>query len=88
MMKINVIVAHSDDQVIGYNNTLPWSYKEDLRYFKSITTTTDDPLKKNIIIFGYNTYETLNKKPLKDRINIIITSKTNNENVSANIFAT
>lgn len=87
IMKINVIVAYSDDQIIGYDNHLPWSYKEDLRYFRSITTTTDDPLKRNIIIFGYKTYESLNKKPLKDRINIIISSRNNNENDEDLFFA-
>ena len=79
-LNINVIVAYSDDFIIGNNNTIPWFYKEDLKYFQNITTKTNDILKKNIVIMGYNTYASLNLKKLKNRINIVITSKKlNNE---------
>lgn len=78
-MKINVIVAYSDNFVIGKDNEIPWKYSEDLRYFKKITTNKNNTNKKNIVIMGKNTYLSLQKKPLKDRINIVISSNSNLE---------
>jgi len=83
-MKIDIIVAHSNNNIIGNNNIIPWNYQEDTLYFKNITSTTVDKLKKNIIIMGYNTYESLKCKKLKNRINIIITSKTEIESEEEN----
>ena len=39
-MKFNIIVAKSKNNVIGSNNSIPWNYKEDMKYFKKITTET------------------------------------------------
>ena len=78
-LSINVIVAYSDNFVIGNNNDIPWLYKEDLKYFQNITTSTTSTTnneKKNVVIMGYNTYISLNSKKLKNRVNIVITSKT------------
>jgi len=75
-LNINVIVAYSDNYVIGCNNEIPWLYKEDLKYFQNITTITVNNLKKNIVIMGFNTYNSLPMKKLKNRINIVITNKT------------
>jgi dihydrofolate reductase len=74
-MKINVIVAYSNNYVIGNDNNLPWSYKEDLEYFKTITSYTRKNDHKNAIIMGYNTWLSIKRK-LKNRINIVITTKT------------
>ena len=78
MMKINVIVAYSDNYVIGNNDKIPWNYYEDLKYFYKITTNKEDINKKNIVIMGYNTYKSLPVIKLKNRINIVITSKSLN----------
>jgi dihydrofolate reductase len=82
-MKINIIVAYANNYVIGYNNDIPWHYKEDLQYFKTITCHTEDPSKKNIVIMGYNTHISLPNQFLKNRINIVITTKEleNNEDL-------
>ena len=74
-MKINVIVAYSNNLIIGNDNEIPWNYKEDLSYFKTITTYTRKPNQKNVVIMGYNTWLSIGKK-LKNRINIVITTKT------------
>lgn len=65
---INIIVAHDRNRVIGYKNSIPWHLSDDLRLFKQRTTG-------NIVIMGRNTWESLPKKPLPDRINIVV-SKT------------
>jgi len=74
-LSINVIVAYSDNFVIGNNNDIPWLYKEDLKYFQNITTLTNNNHKKNVVIMGYNTYLSLNSQKLKNRVNIVITTK-------------
>ena len=73
-MKINLIVAYSNNYIIGNDNNLPWSYKEDLEYFKTITSYTRKDDNKNAVIMGYNTWISIKKK-LKNRINIVITTK-------------
>lgn len=73
-MKINIIVAYSNNYVIGNDNNLPWNYKEDMEYFKTITSYTRKDDNKNAIIMGYNTWLSIKKK-LKNRINIVITTK-------------
>jgi len=78
-MKINIIVAYSDNYVIGNDDKIPWNYNEDLKYFYKITTITENN-KKNVVIMGYNTYKSLSFK-LKNRVNIVITSKNLNNDI-------
>lgn len=75
IMKINLIVAYSNNYIIGNDNIIPWYYKEDLQYFRKITTETTDKFKKNIVIMGYNTHMSISNNILKNRINIVITTK-------------
>src|SRR5687767_7935553 len=70
----NIIVAHSINKGIGYNNKIPWNISDDLKYFQRITTNS--PLnKKNAIIIGKNTWYSLVNKPLKNRYNYVLTTK-------------
>jgi dihydrofolate reductase len=62
--KITIIVAASENSVIGYKNTLPWHISEDLKNFKKITIN-------HSVIMGRKTFESIGK-PLKDRRNIVI----------------
>lgn len=78
-MKINVIVAYSDNFIIGNNNDIPWNYNEDLKNFRKITSLTEDKNKKNVLIMGNNTFLSLNSKPLKNRINMVLTTRNNIE---------
>lgn len=77
MQKFNLIVAYTEHtRGIGFNNKLPWAYnKTDMDLFKSITTNTTKGFT-NAIIMGRNTWESLPKKPLPGRVNIVITSKS------------
>ena len=73
---INVIVACTFDGGIGYRNQLPWKIPSELKKFKDITTKTKDPWKHNAVIMGRKTWESLpSNKPLKDRMNIVLTSQ-------------
>lgn len=63
---ISIIVAVSEDWGIGKDNELLWRIPEDLKRFKRLTTG-------NAIIMGKKTWESLPRRPLPDRINIVLT---------------
>lgn len=67
----NLVIATDKNGGIGINNTLPWSFRKDMLYFKHLTT---NPINKPIIIYGRNTMESLPNKKLDNRYNIVITS--------------
>ena len=75
MKELSIIVAASTEYGIGYNNGLPWNIPEELKNFKKITSHTFDSHKHNCIIMGKNTWLSLPRKPLPNRLNIIITSE-------------
>ncbi len=76
---INIIVATSTNYGIGYDNKMCWHIPEELKHFKKITTTVEDKKKRNCVIMGKNTWYSLPKRPLPDRINIIISSADYNK---------
>ncbi|MCL2244442.1 MAG: dihydrofolate reductase [Treponema sp.] len=57
----------SQNRVIGNNNAMPWSLKEDLTHFKKLTNGWP-------CIMGRKTWESLPKKPLPGRLNIIVSN--------------
>ncbi|MEH6825860.1 MAG: dihydrofolate reductase [Motiliproteus sp.] len=63
-MQLALIVAQSQNRVIGRNNTLPWYLPEDLKYFKAVTLG-------KVIIMGRKTYESIGR-PLPGRTNIVV----------------
>ncbi|MDF2800429.1 MAG: hypothetical protein K0S61_332 [Anaerocolumna sp.] len=68
---MNLIVAVDKNWAIGYENKLLISIPEDMRFFR------DETMNK-VVIMGRNTLETFQGgRPLKNRVNIVITSKTN-----------
>ena len=75
-MKLNLIYSTSIDGIIGVNNDLYCKIKSDLKMFQNITSTKFNNYE-NIIIMGYNTWKSIGK-PLKNRINIVI-SKNHQE---------
>ncbi len=67
-MTIALIVAASENNVIGRNNQLPWYLPGDLQYFKAMT------LGKPVIM-GRKTFESIGK-PLPGRDNIVISRQS------------
>ncbi len=66
---ISIIVAMTNKRVIGKGGKLPWPrISGDLPRFKKITMG-------HPVIMGRNTFESLPKKPLEGRTNIVITSR-------------
>jgi dihydrofolate reductase len=64
-MIVSIVVAISENNVIGKDNKLLWYLPNDLKHFKEITTG-------HTIIMGRKTFESVGK-PLPKRRNIIIT---------------
>ena len=63
---ISIIVAVSDDWGIGWDNKLLWHIPEDLKRFKRLTIG-------KCVIMGKKTWESLPKRPLPGRKNIVLT---------------
>lgn len=63
---ISMIVAISEDLGIGMKNKLLWNIPEDMKRFRRLTMG-------NTIVMGKKTWESLPKKPLSGRKNIVIT---------------
>ena len=68
MTIISLVVAASRNGVIGQDGGLPWHISSDLKLFKQIT------LGKPVIM-GRKTWDSLPRKPLPGRRNIIISRK-------------
>lgn len=75
MHSFNIIVAIDEKRGIGKDGGLPWRIPEDLKRFKDITTATQSSDKKNAVIMGRKTWESLPEKyrPLRDRLNCVLT---------------
>ena len=70
----SVVVACDEGGGIGYKNMLPWKVKEDLLFFRKLTSGSGSPGRENTVIMGRKTYESLPNGPLKKRTNIVVTS--------------
>ena len=74
-MLFSLILASTLNGGIGINGRIPWNLKDEIDIFRQITTNVNCYIKKNAVIMGYDTWKSLPFKPLKNRINIILTSK-------------
>ena len=79
-VKLALIVARDRKGAIGKNGTLPWSLPDDLQLFKNITL--DKP-----IIMGRKTWESLPRKPLPGRQNIVLTRHWNYAAPGARVYS-
>ncbi len=72
MAKLSIIVAATDNNVIGIQNDLPWHLPTDMKYFKKVT----DGCK---IIMGRKCWESIPEKfrPLPNRKNFVVTRQDN-----------
>lgn len=69
---ISIIVAVAENNVIGKDNNLLWHIPDDLKRFKRLTIG-------HTVIMGKKTWESLPKRPLPDRRNVVITDNPGDE---------
>ena len=72
---LSIIVASSLEYGIGFENKLCWNIPEELKQFRHITSHSLNKATKNCVIMGKNTWYSIPNAPLKNRINIIISSQ-------------
>lgn len=66
MSRITLIAAAASNGVIGCDdNTMPFHISEDLKHFRKTT-------EGHVVVMGRKTFESLNRKPLPNRTNIVL----------------
>jgi dihydrofolate reductase len=65
---ITLIAARAKNGAIGKDNTIPWRAPEDLAFFQRETLG-------GALVMGRNTWDSLPFKPLKGRLNLVVTSQ-------------
>lgn len=66
---ITILVAYDETRVMGNNGGIPWRISEDFKHFKRMTVG-------NPCIMGRKTWDSLPKKPLPDRPNIVVSNNS------------
>jgi dihydrofolate reductase len=76
---ISLVVARARNGAIGKDGDIPWHAPEDLRMFQRETSG-------GAVIMGRHTWESLPVKPLKNRLNIVVSRDTSlSEHVCGNV---
>ena len=66
MSEIVLVVAIADNGVIGKDGGIPWHIPEDMKRFKALTMG-------HTIVMGRKTWDSLPRKPLPGRVNVVVT---------------
>jgi len=66
MSRVTLVVAVAENGVIGQAGALPWRIPEDLKRFKALTVGKP-------VVMGRKTWDSLPRKPLPGRRNIVMT---------------
>lgn len=66
-MIVSLIVAMSENRVIGKDGGLPWRLPDDLKHFKQLTVD-------HTVVMGRKTFDEI-KRPLDNRRNVVISRK-------------
>lgn len=69
-----MILCVDDKHGIGKDGSIPWHSTEDFKHFKAETVGQK-------VLMGYKTWESLPRKPLPDRLNIVVTSRTVSDDI-------
>src|SRR5437764_15415023 len=70
MSEIVLVVAIADNGVIGKDGGIPWHIPEDMKRFKALTLG-------HTIVMGRKTWDSLPRKPLPGRVNVVVTRQKN-----------
>ena len=62
---VNIIACVDSKNGIGANNSLPWNAPAEMKWFKDKTLFS-------VVVMGRKTFESMNSRYLKNRINVVI----------------
>jgi dihydrofolate reductase len=65
---MEAILAKDSMNGLSKNGVIPWKSKTDMKFFYNTT-------KNSTVVMGRNTYFSLPARPLKNRLNIVLTTK-------------
>ena len=66
MSEIVLVVAVARNGVIGKDGVIPWHISDDMKRFKALTIG-------HTVVMGRKTWDSLPKRPLPGRINVVVT---------------
>ena len=66
MSEIVLVVAIAQNGVIGKKGAIPWHISDDMKRFKALTIG-------HTVVMGRKTWDSLPKKPLPGRVNVVVT---------------
>ena len=72
--KIIGISSLCSNTSMGYNNTLIFNIKSELKHFSETTRKVEDISNRNAVIMGKNTFISLKRIPLTKRLNCVISN--------------
>lgn len=62
--------AEDENGLIGREGTLPWDLPNEMKHFVEVTMN-------DVVVMGRKTYESIPVRPLKNRVNIVLTTDEN-----------
>ncbi|HMM13826.1 MAG TPA: dihydrofolate reductase [Parvibaculum sp.] len=77
---IALVVAIAENGAIGRDNGMPWRLSSDMAWFKRVTMGKP-------VIMGRKTWDTLPRKPLPGRPNLVVTRDGDFEAAGAEVFS-
>lgn len=66
MSEIVLVLAMAENGVIGRDGGIPWHISDDMKRFKALTMG-------HTVVMGRKTWDSLPKKPLPGRVNVVVT---------------
>lgn len=83
---INLILICDKKYGISKYGEIPWHFKEDMKYFKNLTSNNMSLIGENAVIMGRKTWLSLPNNYLPNRINIVLTRSKNLEKKNNVVF--
>ncbi|CAI4052001.1 dihydrofolate reductase SKDI_15G3760 [Saccharomyces kudriavzevii IFO 1802] len=71
---VGIVACLQPDMGIGFQGGLPWRLSKEMKFFRQVTSSTKDANKKNAVVMGRKTWESIPPKfrPLPNRMNVVI----------------